>query len=1807
MLAFVSLAPFAFSASPVLPHTMFGYYENAQVIPRYRIAPSYFNYTAQSELSATTLDTGSDIEWMALKCDRNQTNCIMATLDDEGEVQAQARVDGVWGSVVDVAPNIGTTNDESRGFDVAFEYSRGWGLVIAGNNTARPYYRIWYPENNTWSGVEQFPNSACGTSNTPAWVEAASKPNSKEILMAYMDSGGRFCAYVWNGSAWGNSKSIYNTTFNSTQKTFCVAYEQSSGRGVVFWEEAKSAQLNHANWTGSAWEVGSLLCNPSCVAGSNYVWFSCASMPGTNRIMWASPVQTSGMGGGDTAGNEVLSFASISEAVRRWSDFVSKITSKIKTPRLRYVAADLAVREWNQGFGTPATFTGAVEGDFADRQLADVAYLGGSGHAMVVYSPDGTNFPNYRTCTSLSNCQAGTWGSASATTATACGTAGNVDLVRLISNTANNDTMLIYSTQHANEPICYQLYNATMGYWHAVTTLEDSNRFLSNARPFEATFYNDSKPPLVSFVSPTPSNGSSSTDTYIYTNVSSRDSNNHSAFLDWNNALVGWWEMDFYNSTVVFDNSSYGNNATFTGADFGTSNLTASTRGLGLAFDGVNDYLSVNNPGRFNLTSNMTWVGWIKGGGNRVLSRFQNSTNKYMLLLSNTAPGFLQMYMMKDGTEFNFSASNIPVKGDTWFHFALLFFDNGTYNLYINGVNRSYTTTLNFGSLPSGSDAFEIGKLAGSTGYFNGTLDSIQIYNRTLTAQEINASYNAESYQYYNNFTGLSAGTYTAKAWAIDDSGNVNNTGLYSFTVSSQEPAFKWQSFNITNASAYSQDTIVFFANFSDDNGTSEVNLTFDHVNGSITNYTMSLYNGSNKNGVWNYNISSNLLAGTFRLNYTAHDGNTANSSSDFEMLLYSNSSIGIVAYYQFFNNGPKYRNWTAGWSAEGSGTSFFGLGEDIEWTRVECNPLENACIGGFLDDTGVVHAQLWRNYTWGSDQRVVANIGTTNDNYRGFDIAFEKIRGWGLVITANNTDTPYYRIWYPENNTWSGTEKFQVNDSCAGIPLWVEARAKPLSDEIVVTYQDSANDVCTYFWNGSQFGTPVTHTAITNAVTRKTMCTAYEQQTGNALVLFETLAGVLTFRIHYVNNDTWSSATSVGSGSLVGINWLDCTSRPASNRVMAAISYRTSSHQLDAIEWNGSAWGTQTTLVSNGAPAVTFQDRKTADVAYLGGSGGAMVVYAGRYQNSPLERRCTTASNCFAGTWTSARNTTSDICGTGNSGSEQTDSMLVRLVPDAFSNDTMLIYNTNHSNEPICGQHYNSSRDTWSPVTLFENTNSVYPNATNFDFAFNFTGINNVSRSCRDIHAGESFTMSQNVTFDSSSGRTACYDFIGGSATLDCAPSKSNFYYVIDGSGNSGIGLRAIGRNSLSIVECSMMNFTTAAYLVNSTGTMSSTFARGGISGLNFTYNQPAQGSFNGTTTTLENMSYGITLSGLNTSRFIVNTLSSVSNAITFSSNAHNNTFFNTTITNASTAIKATDSNNLTFVELLLALTGTNPHLLLTNSLDNYFLSANVSPSRTSLVTANYTVAYYARGNVTYCENSTAFNGANVSFYSTQANYLDSTLSGSDGLTGFRNVSSFAEYYDAGGDLEVTVNYTPHKFYANASGYVNDTQTVYLSTNTTQALCLNVVAVLDLSLLNHTVNFSDVSVGNDYYSDNASGLGYRYFILQNDGNVQMNITITGSAPFSRNTTPMPDTWYRFNASDYEPGSLASACPAPFNNYNSWYNVNETGQSGVPYALCKLGYSDSADSAKIAINWRIPSDEPAGAKTSTTTFTASQS
>lgn len=111
--------------------------------------------------------------------------------------------------------------------------------------------------------------------------------------------------------------------------------------------------------------------------------------------------------------------------------------------------------------------------------------------------------------------------------------------------------------------------------------------------------------------------------------------------------------------------------------------------------------------------------------------------------------------------------------------------------------------------------------------------------------------------------------------------------------TSNAQSSFQWATVNKTSGTQYNHETILFFANFTDDNGTASVVMTLGD-GASQANYTMSAYNGSSTNGVWNYNFSflgatSNIV--DYTANFTAYDGVRGSLSSNLVFSIIQNTS----------------------------------------------------------------------------------------------------------------------------------------------------------------------------------------------------------------------------------------------------------------------------------------------------------------------------------------------------------------------------------------------------------------------------------------------------------------------------------------------------------------------------------------------------------------------------------------------------------------------------------------------------------------------------------------------------------------------------------------------------------------------------------------------------------------------------------------------------------------------------------------------------------------------------------------------------
>ncbi|MBI5046532.1 PQQ-binding-like beta-propeller repeat protein [Candidatus Micrarchaeota archaeon] len=327
----------------------------------------------------------------------------------------------------------------------------------------------------------------------------------------------------------------------------------------------------------------------------------------------------------------------------------------------------------------------------------------------------------------------------------------------------------------------FNVTNLSDGHYGWLVQCNDSagNAANSTARNFTV----DTTSPFVSFSSPTPSNGSSQSNSNIYVNLSSSDSYDHYAFSDFDSSLKLWLTMDSINGSYdPVDSSSYASNGT---AFFGAAQTTDGRFGKGFSFNGVFSYISVPRPVEDNFTI-CAWINTTSTGSS--LNHWQTAA-----VFESEAGG--PDYDFGFGTAsngkmaFGTGPADVTIIGNTtvadgiWHHVcALRNGDSGQLDIYVDGSldAEGFSST---GSLTANSQASIGYGSDGATG-LNGTIDDLLVFNRVLSNSEIFSLYDANSSQYENNFTNLSYGTHTFIGYATDQSGNTNQTETRIVTIS---------------------------------------------------------------------------------------------------------------------------------------------------------------------------------------------------------------------------------------------------------------------------------------------------------------------------------------------------------------------------------------------------------------------------------------------------------------------------------------------------------------------------------------------------------------------------------------------------------------------------------------------------------------------------------------------------------------------------------------------------------------------------------------------------------------------------------------------------------------------------------------------------------------------------------------------------------------------------------------------------------------------------------------------------------------
>jgi parallel beta-helix repeat protein len=350
---------------------------------------------------------------------------------------------------------------------------------------------------------------------------------------------------------------------------------------------------------------------------------------------------------------------------------------------------------------------------------------------------------------------------------------------------------------------------------------------------YNYTITTDLTLPDISFVPPTPPNNNrnSTTQDWLYVNVSTTETNNHSALLDFNRSLVGWWRFE----NNALDSSTYADSWTCSTCPL----LTVGARGKAYKFNGDDTSMNIGNGAHYNKigTGSLTVLAWARTRSSAFQSILDNKEGGTNLRGYNLQTSSGRPFFRIANSSFQASITspiNISEDGE-WHHIAgVVDRDAAKLRIFVDGYETNGPITTYNGWDINGTSSLYVGRGpygGGFGGFFNGSIDEVMIFNRILSAAEINATFKAQLYAYENNFTGLVPGTHNYTAYAVDMAGNLNQTDYRNFSVN-YIPIISNLVLNSTSVNNYTEDNMTAWYDASDTDGDIVKNITSWYVNG---------------------------------------------------------------------------------------------------------------------------------------------------------------------------------------------------------------------------------------------------------------------------------------------------------------------------------------------------------------------------------------------------------------------------------------------------------------------------------------------------------------------------------------------------------------------------------------------------------------------------------------------------------------------------------------------------------------------------------------------------------------------------------------------------------------------------------------------------------------------------------------------------------------------------------------------------------------------------------------------------------------
>ena len=372
-------------------------------------------------------------------------------------------------------------------------------------------------------------------------------------------------------------------------------------------------------------------------------------------------------------------------------------------------------------------------------------------------------------------------------------------------------------------------------------------------------------------MNPSPKNGETVKSNWTLINISLNSSGDLSSYIDLDKTLVGYFNFENDTSTTVYGHSSYHKTGTLNnGAIIGK---TESIRGKSVYMDSDDDYIRVSNL-NVNTSSDAKntvefWMYW-KGSSGEMPIGWEGPN--YDLYFSSGNFGFNS----GAGDIYGISSAGLI---NSWHHIVAVFY-NGQINnsnnaIYVDGVKQTLTQRQGTSGSKTISDDLIISGWSSSGYKFGGYLDEIKIWNKELSPELINFSYNSQKPNFIYNISNLeNKSTHTYKVCSINKYGHENCSSLRTFYVDTSPYIPNDLTINKTIKSINTNIFLVKLKVKNNLNKYKNISL-FDFVDNSFTYGSFNyLYNSSSaitgkySGDLLTWNLSLNNLS-TIEINYS--------------------------------------------------------------------------------------------------------------------------------------------------------------------------------------------------------------------------------------------------------------------------------------------------------------------------------------------------------------------------------------------------------------------------------------------------------------------------------------------------------------------------------------------------------------------------------------------------------------------------------------------------------------------------------------------------------------------------------------------------------------------------------------------------------------------------------------------------------------------------------------------------------------------------------------------------------------------------